>query len=107
MPFREGKSGARSLLRIAALSRVTAIRSSVGSMRSRRPASDSSGAFHSVIVTWVTWWWALLVRLWRGHLFRFNLTRDRRNVSVSDPRLRDRVADNLAKFDLTESESLL
>jgi hypothetical protein len=42
-----------------------------------------------------------------GQLFRFQLTGNRRNVGVDDPRLEDRVADNLAKFDLTESESLL
>jgi glucose/arabinose dehydrogenase len=42
-----------------------------------------------------------------GHLFRFNLTGNRRRIGVDDPRLDDRVADNLAKFDITESESLL
>lgn len=42
-----------------------------------------------------------------GHLFHFNLTGNRRNIAVDDPRLADRVADNLCKFDLTESESLL
>jgi len=42
-----------------------------------------------------------------GNLFRFNLTGNRRKIGVDDPRLEDRVADNLAKFDLTESESLL
>jgi glucose/arabinose dehydrogenase len=42
-----------------------------------------------------------------GTLFRFNLTGSRRNIAVEDPRLQDRVADNLAKFDITESESLL
>ena len=42
-----------------------------------------------------------------GHLFRFNLTGDRRAIRVDDPRLQDRVADNLAKFEITESESLL
>jgi glucose/arabinose dehydrogenase len=42
-----------------------------------------------------------------GHLFRFNLTGNRRKIAVDDPRLEDRVADNLAKFDITESESLL
>ncbi|HET9911764.1 MAG TPA: PQQ-dependent sugar dehydrogenase [Anaerolineales bacterium] len=42
-----------------------------------------------------------------GYLFHFNLTRDREKFSVSDPRLRDRVADNLAKHEITESESLL
>jgi glucose/arabinose dehydrogenase len=42
-----------------------------------------------------------------GHLFRFDLTRDRRAVDVDDPRLEDGVADNVAKWELTESESLL
>ena len=42
-----------------------------------------------------------------GHLFHFNLTGNRRRIGVDDPRLEDRVADNLCKFDLTESESLL
>jgi glucose/arabinose dehydrogenase len=42
-----------------------------------------------------------------GHLFRFQLTGNRRKIAVDDPRLEDRVADNLAKFDITESESLL
>jgi len=42
-----------------------------------------------------------------GYLFRFNLTGNRRKVGVDDPRLEDRVADNTAKFDITESESLL
>jgi glucose/arabinose dehydrogenase len=42
-----------------------------------------------------------------GYLFRFNLTGNRRKIGVDDPRLRDRVADNLAKHEITESESLL
>lgn len=42
-----------------------------------------------------------------GHLFHFNLTGNRRKIGVDDPRLEDRVADNLCKFELTESESLL
>jgi glucose/arabinose dehydrogenase len=42
-----------------------------------------------------------------GHLFHFNLTGNRRNVAVDDPRIEDRVADNLGKFEITESESLL
>lgn len=42
-----------------------------------------------------------------GHLFRLRLTGDRTKIAVDDPRLRDRVADNLAKWDITESESLL
>ena len=40
-------------------------------------------------------------------MFRFNLTGNRRKIAVDDPRLQDRVADNVAKFDITESESLL
>jgi len=42
-----------------------------------------------------------------GHIFRFDLTGNRRKVGVDDPRIEDRVADNLAKFEITESESLL
>lgn len=42
-----------------------------------------------------------------GNLFRFNLTGNRRKIAVDDPRLEDRVADNLAKFDITDSETLL
>ena len=52
-----------------------------------------------------------------GFLWRFNLTGNRRKTGVDDPRLEDRVADNLAKPDPTdpvanaqsgvESESLL
>lgn len=42
-----------------------------------------------------------------GHLFRFNLTGNRRKIGVDDPRLEDRVADNLGKFEITESETLL
>jgi glucose/arabinose dehydrogenase len=42
-----------------------------------------------------------------GYLFRFNLTGNRKKIAVDDPRLEDRVADNNAKNDLTESESLL
>jgi glucose/arabinose dehydrogenase len=42
-----------------------------------------------------------------GYLFHFNLTGNRRRIAVDDPRLEDRVADNNAKHDITESESLL
>lgn len=42
-----------------------------------------------------------------GHLFHFNLSRDRRTIAVDDPRLEDRVADNRHKWEITESESLL
>ena len=42
-----------------------------------------------------------------GYLFRFDLTRDARRIAVGDLRLTDRVADNLAKHEITESESLL
>jgi aldose sugar dehydrogenase len=42
-----------------------------------------------------------------GYLFHFNLTGNGRKIGLNDSRLNDRVADNLAKFDITESESLL
>jgi glucose/arabinose dehydrogenase len=42
-----------------------------------------------------------------GYLFHFNLTGNRKKIAVDDPRLEDRVADNLAKHEITESESLL
>lgn len=43
-----------------------------------------------------------------GALFRLRLTPDRMHVDLSaDPRLADRVADNTAKYGVTESESLL
>jgi aldose sugar dehydrogenase len=42
-----------------------------------------------------------------GHLFRIQLTGNRRRVAVDDQRLEDRVADNLEKWEGTESESLL
>jgi glucose/arabinose dehydrogenase len=42
-----------------------------------------------------------------GYLFHFDLTADRMNFDLVDPRLADGVADNLAKHEITESESLL
>ena len=45
--------------------------------------------------------------LLNGFLMRFKLTADRQHFSFSDPRLADRVADNVDKFDQTESESLV
>jgi glucose/arabinose dehydrogenase len=42
-----------------------------------------------------------------GYLFRFNLVGKRDRIGVDDPRLADLVADNLAKHEITESESLL
>jgi len=41
-----------------------------------------------------------------GYLMRFKLAGDRRRFEFTDPRLADRVADNNAKFDATESETL-
>jgi len=49
---------------------------------------------------------AALPTLDAGYLFHFNLTGNRRKIGVDDPRLEDRVADNAAKFDPTESETL-
>ncbi|MBA2732140.1 MAG: PQQ-dependent sugar dehydrogenase, partial [Acidobacteria bacterium] len=45
--------------------------------------------------------------LYNGYLFRMRLSGDRLRIAMSDPRLQDTVADNLDKFDITESESLL
>ena len=42
-----------------------------------------------------------------GHLFRLTLTGNRRGIATVDRRLRDRVADNKHKWEITESESLL
>jgi hypothetical protein len=43
----------------------------------------------------------------RADLFHFNLTGNRRAIGADDPRLEDRGADNLHKWEITESESLL
>ncbi|HEU4434207.1 MAG TPA: PQQ-dependent sugar dehydrogenase, partial [Pyrinomonadaceae bacterium] len=45
--------------------------------------------------------------LLNGFLFRFRLNEDRQHFVFSDPRLADRIADNVDKFDQTESESLV
>jgi aldose sugar dehydrogenase len=42
-----------------------------------------------------------------GYLFRYKLTANRMNIAFDDPRLEDKVADNTARHDITESESLL
>jgi glucose/arabinose dehydrogenase len=42
-----------------------------------------------------------------GHIFHFDLTKNRQRVAWTDPKLADNVADNDAKFSVTESESLL
>ena len=42
-----------------------------------------------------------------GPLFHFNLTGNRRMIGVDDPRLEDRVADNVTFHEMTESEELL
>jgi glucose/arabinose dehydrogenase len=42
-----------------------------------------------------------------GHIFRLELTGNRRRIGVDDPRLADRVADNVNKWEITESETLL
>jgi glucose/arabinose dehydrogenase len=42
-----------------------------------------------------------------GPLFRFNLTGNRQKIGVDDPRLVDRVADNLTFHEMTESETLV
>ena len=44
--------------------------------------------------------------LLNGYLLRLDLSADRRQIVSSDARLADKVADNLDKFEITESESL-
>src|SRR6478736_1420732 len=44
--------------------------------------------------------------LQNGYLFRMKLSADRHDIASTDARLADKVADNLDKFDITESESL-
>ena len=50
---------------------------------------------------------AAIPALEEGYLFHFDLTGNRKKIAVDDPRLQDRVADNLGKHEITESESLL
>lgn len=47
------------------------------------------------------------LNLLNGYLFRMKLNEERRDFEHTDPRLADRVADNLDKFGVTESESLV
>ena len=47
------------------------------------------------------------VTLANGYLFRFEMSADRQHFAFTEPNLADLVADNLDKFDLSESESLL
>jgi glucose/arabinose dehydrogenase len=42
-----------------------------------------------------------------GNIFRLRIKDNRKEVEADDRRLRDKVADNLGKYDITESESLL
>ncbi|MDT5296138.1 MAG: hypothetical protein QOJ76_3018, partial [Acidobacteriota bacterium] len=42
-----------------------------------------------------------------GYLMRFKLSADRKTLATTDARLADKVADNVDKFDVTESESLV
>ncbi len=42
-----------------------------------------------------------------GNIFRLQINDNRKKVKVTDDRLKDRVADNLGKYEITESESLL
>ena len=42
-----------------------------------------------------------------GNIFRLRIEGNRKEVDVDDRRLRDKVADNIGKYEITESESLL
>ncbi len=50
---------------------------------------------------------AAVPRIEGGQLFRIPLSPGRGFLAPTDPRLNDRVADNTAKYDITQSESLL
>ncbi|MBS1809313.1 MAG: PQQ-dependent sugar dehydrogenase [Acidobacteria bacterium] len=50
---------------------------------------------------------AARLNLANGYLFRMKLNESRRDLVHTDSRLADRVADNLDKFEITESESIL
>lgn len=50
---------------------------------------------------------AATAQLEGGYLFHFNVIGNRRKIGTEDRRLNDRVADNLAKHEITESETLL
>jgi glucose/arabinose dehydrogenase len=50
----------------------------------------------------------LLAGRWHGgSLYRLKLSRNRKKIDASDPKLAERVADNLTKFGPEESESLI
>jgi hypothetical protein len=51
--------------------------------------------------------WAALARSRRRPPVSFQSDRQPQEVGVDDPGLEDRVADNVCKFDITESETLL
>ena len=88
--------------------RSTATPSSAGSGKWRRAASASSRGGASARSSTATSSSGRPRRLLEGgYLFHFNLTGNRAKIGVDDPRLNDRVADNLAKHEITESESLL
>ena len=96
--------------------RSTSIPSSAGSTRSVRRARRSSAGTRSGPEYNGTLWIGSARSFQQvggtgGSLYRFRLTADRLHVDVSaDPRLADRVADNLfraTKFDGTESETLI
>jgi glucose/arabinose dehydrogenase len=42
-----------------------------------------------------------------SNIFRLPIDHNRKEIDPDDPRLKDRVADNIRKYDLTESESLV
>ena len=66
-------------------------------------ASDSLGAqFQGDLLVG-----ASRITLEGGYLFRFNMNTNRRSFVFFDSRLEDNVADNLAKFDISESEPFL
>ncbi|MDQ1612237.1 MAG: hypothetical protein QOG00_2168 [Pyrinomonadaceae bacterium] len=72
--------------------------SSLGFIRGRALGAQNAGA---LVIG------ASRTTLAGGYLFRFNFSSERRKFLFAEPRLGDLVADNVDKFDLTESETLL
>ena len=88
--------------------RSSAIRRWRGSTRSPRAASTSSPARSSARTTRASCSSARARGSLRGgNLFRLPIANNRKKVDPDDRRLKDSVADNVAKYEITESESLL
>ena len=85
---------------------TTAIRNSAESSPWRLQALASSRATASGAARQRAFRRRVATDAGRGLPVPLQLTGNRRKIGVDDPRLEDRVADNLAEFDPTESETI-